>query len=197
MPVRSNQHITVRPLTRADTDSLFATVRQSIESLCYWMPWCTPHYSHEDAATWTALCETGWRDKTEFPLGIFDAMTGQVMGATGINNINHAYHSGNLGYWLGTPYRTRGFASVAALMAADIAFTELGLTRLEIVVLLNNEASHRVARAVGATRECNARNRLYFQGQPAEATVYSLVPSDFPMDRLAASLPLPATRHGS
>ena len=92
-----------------------------------------------------------------------------------INPINKI---GNLGYWVSTPYTGRGVARTAALMAADIGFNDLGMTRLEIVVLTHNLASQRVAEAVGARRECIARNRLYFQGRPSDAVVYSLIPGD-------------------
>jgi RimJ/RimL family protein N-acetyltransferase len=64
----------------------------------------------------------------------------------------------------------------AARQAARLGFEELGLTRLEIVALTHNLPSQKVAESIGAVRECQARNRLYFQGQPHDALVYSLVP---------------------
>ena len=85
---------------------------------------------------------------------------------------------GNIGYWVGTPYVGRGVAQFAAKQAAYLGFNELGLSRLEIVALTHNLASQRVAEALGATRECVARNRLYFKGAPHDAVVYSLIPSD-------------------
>ena len=62
--------------------------------------------------------------------------------------------------------------------AAMTAFNQLGLTRLEIVSLTHNQASQRVPQALGASFECEARNRTYFQGKPHNAPVYSLVPED-------------------
>lgn len=176
--MRANQQIAVRPLTKNDAGAFYAAVRESIDSLAYWMPWCTPEYSSADAENWVAYCEEAWRSQTEFPLGIFDVHTGKVIGGTGINHVTRAYRIGNIGYWVGTPHNGRGVAKAAALMAADIGFKELELTRLEIIVLLHNAASHRVASAIGAKMECNARNRLYFNGAAEDATVYSLVPKD-------------------
>jgi RimJ/RimL family protein N-acetyltransferase len=69
-------------------------------------------------------------------------------------------------------------ATVAARAAALLGFGMLGLTRLEIVVLPHNAASQRVAEKLGALREVEARNRVLFQGRPAAAVVYSLVPGD-------------------
>lgn len=176
--MRANEQIAVRPFTAADADAFYAAVRTSIASLSYWMPWCTPAYSLQDAQAWMAHCQDGWQSGTAFPLGIFDLASGQVLGGTGIHDVNPAYRMGSLGYWVGTPHTGRGVARAAARMAADIGFKELALTRLEIVVLLHNTASQHVAQAIGARKECDARNRLYFNGVAEDASVYALLPSD-------------------
>ena len=36
--------------------------------------------------------------------------------------------------------------------------------------------SQRVAERLGAERECIAKNRLYFQGRPLDAVVFSITP---------------------
>ena len=43
---------------------------------------------------------------------------------------------------------------------------------------IGNIASEAVAIAAGATFECRARNRIFLHGQPLNANVYSLIPSD-------------------
>lgn len=177
-PAREKDGIRVRPFALSDAPSLHATVRESIRELSYWMPWCHPDYSLQDSEQWVQHCETVWQDRSEFPLGVFDRASGKVLGATGVNQLNPVNKIGNLGYWVGTPFTGRGIARTAALLAADIGFNDLGLTRLEIVVLTHNLASQRVAEALGAQKECIARNRLYFQGQPSDAVVYSLIPGD-------------------
>jgi RimJ/RimL family protein N-acetyltransferase len=172
----SNQQLGVRPLTVSDTGALFSVVRLSIESLSHWMRWCKPDYSREDAANWTAHCEDAWNGNREFPQGIFQITTGQLVSCTGVDQISQLHSMGNIGYWVGTPYRGCVYATTAALMSADFAFTDLGLTRAEIIVLTENATSQRVAENTGTTREGVARNRLYFHGKPADAVVYSLIP---------------------
>ena len=142
------------------------------------MPWCHPNYALADAEAWIAFTQKAWGDGSEYPLGIFDGSSGQVIGGTGVNHINKAFRIGNVGYWVSTPYINRGVAKFAAQRAAEMGFGNLGLTRLEIVALTHNKASQRVAESLGAVKECTARNRLYFQGKPHDAVVYSLVPED-------------------
>ena len=59
-------------------------------------------------------------------------------------------------------------------MAAAFAFEELGLLRLELVMLPHNAASRRVAERLGAVFEEEIDGRLVFQGKPAAALVYAL-----------------------
>jgi len=176
MPIDSKY--LVRRLELSDANSLFDVVRASLAELNYSLPWCKLDYSIEDAVAWISYSQSAWLNRSEFPLGVFDAASGQIIGAVGISQINKASGIGNIGYWVGTPYVGRGVARFAAKQAAVMGFNELGLTRLEIVTLTHNFASQRVAEALGATRECVARNRLYWQGAPHDAVVYSLVPSD-------------------
>lgn len=169
---------TVRKLQTTDAPSFYEAVRESIDELTHWMPWCKEDYSLSDAEAWMQTANEMWAAGVEYPLGIFDASTGAVVGGTGVNHINRAYRIGNIGYWVSSKRTGQGIARFAAHQSALLGFGELGLTRLEIVVLTHNTASQRVAEAVGAKRECESRNRLYFQGSPHSAFVYSLVPED-------------------
>lgn len=179
----------VRRFVPSDAPSMWAAVRASLPGLAHWMPWCTPDYALEDAEAWIRFTQKAWAEQREFPLGIFHAATGAVVGGTGINQINRVHRIGNIGYWVSTPHTGRGVARFAARQAALLGFGELGLTRLEIVALVNNLASQKVAEALGATRECLARNRLFAQGKPQDAVVYSLVPGD--LERRASEPKVP------
>lgn len=170
--------IVVRPFDPSDAESFLAAVKASVRELAYWMPWCTPGYGLADAKAWMSFCQNAWREETEFPLGVFDSSSGEVIGGTGINQINKTHKIGNIGYWVSTPFVGQGVATEAARRSAMLAFGNLGFGRLEIVALTHNFASQRVASRVGAVREGVARNRLHFQGLPHDAVMFSLVPSD-------------------
>ena len=168
----------VRRFEPANAPSMLAAVKASTPELAYWMPWCKEDYAIEDANSWIQFTEEAWNRRSEFPLGVFDASTGAVVGGTGVNQINKAYRTGNIGYWVSTPHTGKGVARFAARRAAQLGFGELGLTRLEIVTLTHNLSSQRVAESLGAVRECQARSRLYFHGKPHDAIVFSLIPQD-------------------
>jgi RimJ/RimL family protein N-acetyltransferase len=63
-------------------------------------------------------------------------------------------------------------------MAARFGFQRLGLVRIEIVALPDNQASRRTAEQAGARFECIARHRLWERDRARDAAVYALVPAD-------------------
>jgi RimJ/RimL family protein N-acetyltransferase len=72
----------------------------------------------------------------------------------------------------------RGRCAAVSSGRARFGLTQLGLARLEIVTLVHNTASRRVAEKLGATFECIARNRLSGWGRSHDAAMYSLTPDD-------------------
>ncbi|MBI3897280.1 MAG: GNAT family N-acetyltransferase [Gammaproteobacteria bacterium] len=173
-----SEAITLRRFTPTDAPHLYTAVRESLRQIGRWLPWCHPDYSIGDSEEWLALCDQQWNRGAEYAFAITDAAGGQLLGSVGINQLNPAHKLGQLGYWVRASRTRHGVASAATKLAASFGFSELHLTRIEIVALIDNLASRRVAEKVGATFECVARNRLVLRGRPHDAAVYSLVPSD-------------------
>ena len=176
----SDNRIVIRPLAPADAGACLAAVRESLETVGRWMPWCQPGYSLRDSKQWIATCEAQWAQGVAFEFGIFGPDSTDVWGGVGINQINPTYNFGNLGFWVRASRVRKGVAISAARLAAQFAFRELALTRVELVALVDNIASRRVAEKLGATFECVARNRLVHNGILFAAAMYSLVPGDIP-----------------
>ena len=170
----------IRPLRPEDAAACHAAVRESLETVGRWMPWCHSAYSLRDSQQWIATCQDQWVEGQAYEFGIFDPEGAEVWGCVGINQLNRTHSFGNLGFWVRASRVRNGVAIAAARLAAGFAFRELGLTRIEIVALVDNVASRRVAEKLGATFECEARNRLVHNGVPFAAAVYSLVPGDLP-----------------
>ena len=174
----SGAGIVLRPLGPEDAPACHAAVRESLDTVGRWMPWCHPGYAMGDSREWIAACPRQWEEGRAFEFGIFDPEGTEVWGCVGINQINRISNLGNLGYWVRASRVRRGVAIAAARLAANFAFRELSLTRIEIVVWVDNFASRRVAEKLGASFECVARNRLVHNGVPFAAAVHSIVPGD-------------------
>jgi RimJ/RimL family protein N-acetyltransferase len=172
--LRTGARAVVRPFAAGDGPALHAAVRASHASLSYWFAWCRADYGPADAEARVAACIAAWRDGREFTFGIFDGE--RLLGCAGLNRLDRAAGSANLGYWVGEAHRGRGIATAAAAQVAAFGFRELGLARIGIRVLPENAASLGVARRLGAVREAVLPGGIDFQGRPVDALLFSLSP---------------------
>lgn len=171
--------ILIRPLRADDVDAVYEAVRESINEVAPWMPWCHPDYSREETSAFIlSVADKGDAAGQEYGFAVVDAQTGAMLGGVGLNQINLIHRTGNLGYWVRTSRTKSGVAAAAARLMARFGFRELGLQRLEIVAAVGNHASQRVAEKTGAVREGVLRRRLLIHGQPHDAVLYSLVAED-------------------
>ena len=52
--------VIARPYRGEDAPALLAAVRESVESVGRWLPWCTVEYGEQHAIDWIAHCRTTW-----------------------------------------------------------------------------------------------------------------------------------------
>lgn len=174
--MQAASHFILRPFVENDAVSFAEAVRESGTTVGKWMSWAHPGYTVADALSWFSQCvqERGTGASHEF--GIFDARSGCLVGGCGLNQFNTANGFCNLGYWVRQSWHRRGAASAAIQALSRLAFSELQLGRVEIVVAADNTPSLALAAKSGAWRECSARNRLKVHGKFTDAYVFSLVP---------------------
>jgi RimJ/RimL family protein N-acetyltransferase len=92
---------------------------------------------------------------------ITDEETGATLGHIGLGEINRPLRLARVGYWVLPEARGRGVATRALLLAADHAFAELGLYRLELAHALGHDASCRVAERCGFRLEGTLRGAMW------------------------------------
>ncbi|MEO8809808.1 MAG: GNAT family protein [Rhodanobacter sp.] len=170
--------VRLRPWRSDDAAALVEAVRESIETVGRWLPWCHAGYGIEEAATWIAHCRSGWQAGDHFALAIFDATSGRLLGGAGLSQLVAVHRHANLGYWIRQSGQRQGAATDAAQLVARFGFERLGLLRIEIVVLPENRASRATAEKIGARFESIARHRLLLPDGARDAAVYGLIAQD-------------------
>lgn len=168
----------IRPYRAEDVDRLYEAVRESIEEMAPWLPWCHEDYARAESVEWIAARPEAWKNEEAFSFAVVDANDDTFLGGCGLNQLNRQHQFANLGYWVRSRRTGAGVATRAARLTARFGFETLGLHRIEIVVRPENRASRRVAEKVGAVREGRCRNRLRMHGEPHDAELYSLIPAD-------------------
>jgi RimJ/RimL family protein N-acetyltransferase len=168
----------LRPWRDEDAAALVAAVQESVDSVGRWLPWCHADYGHDEATAWISQCRSGWQSGAHFAFPLFEANTGRLLGGAGLDQVDRQHRRANLGYWVRPSFQRQGLATSAARLVARFGFERLGLIRIEIVVLPDNEPSRVTATRLGATFEWIARNRLCVNGKGRDAAVYGLIPQD-------------------
>ena len=107
-------------------------------------------YTEEHARAWLPSVAAGRAAGTRMAFAIVDAPAGDaLLGAAGLNVIDHEQRAADVGYWLAAPARGRGVATRAVELLAAWAFDTLGLERLELRTQEHNHASRAVAERAG------------------------------------------------
>jgi len=172
------QMVGIRPYRPSDVPLLLEAVQESMRELHEWLPWCHPEYNVHDTTEFLATRQEEWNSGEHYSFVIHARANGYFLGGVGINFLNRVHNFANLGYWVRTHATRRGVATEAVRLAADFAFTELKLNRLEILTGVENKASQRVAEKSGAHWEGVLRRRLLLYVEARDAVLYSLVPED-------------------
>lgn len=100
---------------------------------------------------------------------------GAIVGAVGIRIESHRTYCGEVGYFMDEAYWGKGIAVEAVKLIEQVAFEELGITRIEINLVKANKASERVAIKSGYRKEGIARNKLMLNGKGLDCYVYGKV----------------------
>lgn len=171
-----SDQVEIRPYRHEDRDDLFGAVRESLEQIAPWMPWCHADYSLEDASSWiqTTLRESETGTMYDFAI----LSNGSFAGGCGVNHINAMDRVANLGYWIRTSCTGQGIATSAVKQLLRWTFASTDLNRIEIVVAVDNHKSQRVAERVGAQRDAVLPMRTMANGHPSDAIMYSVLRPD-------------------
>jgi [ribosomal protein S5]-alanine N-acetyltransferase len=106
--------------------------------------------------------------------------SGSVVGRITLNDIvRGAFQSCHLGYWLSAAANGRGLATAAVRDMIRLAFSELGLHRIQAGTLLHNVRSQRVLERTGFVRFGVAPAYLNIAGEWQDHALYQIVNDSF------------------
>jgi len=171
-------NIIIRPCRLEDAAVICEGVRETMNEMLKWAPWCHTDYSMSDCTSWLSSRPQMWSEGIEYDFVIFDTKENTFLGGCAIDQINRKHNFANLGYWVRSSQTGKGIATAAVKLISRLGFRKLGFTRLEIVVAEQNKASQCVAEKVGAVREGVHRNRHIVRDKTYDSVMFSLIPQD-------------------
>lgn len=165
-----------RLITPGDAPALADLLRANRDFLAPWEPLRPEEYFTVDgqhAVIRTDLDQHG--RGSNLPHVILDDV-GQVIGRISLNGIvRGAFQSCSMGYWVSASHNGRGFATAAVRELVQVAFTQLGLHRVQAETLLHNVASQRVLERNGFVRFGVAPAYLKIAGRWQDHILYQVL----------------------
>src|SRR3954451_13981304 len=155
-----------------DTDAGPLTAIMEEPEIARWTRAPSP-YRERHAIEWLATHSTLLRRRTELPLAIEDAESGELIGSIALRFPEDG--RGEFGYLVAAGARGRGVATRALRLYSQWAFDELGIERLEVLVQPENEASLALAERVGFRREGVLRSYTAVRGRRVDMVVLGML----------------------
>jgi RimJ/RimL family protein N-acetyltransferase len=135
--------VALRPFTLDDVNSVTAACQDpEISRWTVSIPW---PYEAEDARTWISSHDTVWQRGEAAEFAVTAPGDGRLLGSLGLHSFDWDERRSLVGYWVVASERGHGVASRALRIAAGWAFETLDLRTLELVTMMGNVASERVA----------------------------------------------------
>jgi len=139
------------------------------------VPWT---YSRSAAVAWISRLHARRLAGSGLALAITRSGADTALGNVNLVRFSADGQTAALGYWVIPAARRRGLALAGASLLCDWGFAELHLSSIELAILPENTASHRVAERLGAVRQGLRRNSHQAEGRLWDMVIYKLTPTD-------------------
>jgi RimJ/RimL family protein N-acetyltransferase len=103
-----------------------------------------------------------------------DAFLGSIM----LHDVDWKNRRAEVGFWIEANARGRGVGSAALRLMLDWAFDDLGLERIEMTALPENEIVPRIVARFGFTYEGYLRQRNYERGRRVDLLIWGLLKAE-------------------
>ncbi|MEO7330363.1 MAG: GNAT family N-acetyltransferase [Minicystis sp.] len=175
--------VALRPYRPGDELALFEALEVSRAEVGRWMPELQAPLSLEHLRAWVRDLAAIEARSSERNRVVEDPRDGSLLGSVGLARVSKVHRCAGLFYWVHSGRIGRGVATAAIRAMATIAFEELGLLRVEMLIAVDNLGSLRAAEKAGAQREGLLRSRFQLADGAHDARVLSLLPGDLARDR--------------
>ncbi|HSW43118.1 MAG TPA: GNAT family protein [Patescibacteria group bacterium] len=169
-PPLADEVVLLRLPCAADVDAIAAACADP--EIARWIPVPVP-YSRSDARAFLDEAAAGWSAGTDLTFVIEERASATLAGMIDLRR-GDAPGRASVGYWLAPGGRGRGLATRAVRLVAAWAFADRTLQRLELLTMVGNDPSGRVALRAGFRRGGILRQYLPFRGRAVDAVMYSI-----------------------
>jgi len=127
-----SERLTIRVPREGDGEIVYNAVMASINELKEWLPFANYEQSIENTEENLREAIANFVLKKSMRLLLFKKGTNEVIGSSGLHNIDWDVPRFEIGYWVKTEFAGQGYITEAVERIAEFAFKDLGAKRVEI-----------------------------------------------------------------
>ncbi|MFT8871932.1 MAG: GNAT family protein [Sporolactobacillus sp.] len=176
LPIDVSKDIALRLPDPADAEALFDLIDHDRRELSEWMPWTQTTRSAQDERHFIRYAVDRQAHDQLWIATI--VVNNKPAGMIDIHDIDHFNKHGKVGYWLGQAFQSKGVMTRSLQAVEHIAFSKLGLHRLEVIADVANQRSRAVARRLGYINEGTMSDYLAINNQFHDAVLYVKMSSE-------------------
>lgn len=143
----------IRAPLEGDGQLVHQAISESIEELRPWMRWAQSPSTVEQSEVIIRQARLKFIERSDLRLLLIAKETNQLVGCSGLHQIDWDARKFEIGYWVRTSCRGQGYITEAVAGIMSFAIHELAANRISIRCDSRNTASSRVAERLGFTLE--------------------------------------------
>lgn len=174
------ERLLIRAPRPGDGRMLYEAVMESLDELKPWMPWAHQPIELEGEEGIVRRMHANFVAREDLPLFLLKKDTGEFVGGSGLHRFDWDVPRFEIGYWVRTRFRGKGYITEAAESIANFAFEKLFAERVEILMDERNKRSWRVAERLHFKLEGALRNQARdVSGALRTTRVYSKIRAEW------------------
>lgn len=150
----------------------FAIVQRDLDYLSQWLAW--PEHAKDEAFFHSFITRSLHDYAAGKSLTCAIILKDEVVGNIAFNSINHSLKKAEIGYWLSAQHQGRGIVSRAVSALFDMAFTQLGMEKVQISAAVSNQPSRAVCERLNMELEGIITNAENLNGRIVDHAIYGL-----------------------
>lgn len=172
--IQVSNDIVLNPLSVDDIFKIFNTLNDEREYMREWLPFVDTTNEAEDTANYVNfVLQTEDKQFTIYYQNKF-------VGLIGFKGTDTTNNKTEIGYWLSQYAQRKGIMTQSVKKLIELAFSEMGMNRIQIKVAVDNTKSRRIPERLGFMEEGVERDgELLVDNIYTDIVVYSLLKSEF------------------
>jgi RimJ/RimL family protein N-acetyltransferase len=154
----TTERLLIRKPFPGDGKYVYEAIQASLNELKPWMPFAQMNQTEQDVEANIRESIAKFMTREDLRLHLFNKVTGEFIGSSGLHRINWDIPKFEIGYWIDTRFSGRGYITESTEAISKFAFIELNAKRVEIRCDSRNTKSRAIPEKLGFTLEGILKN---------------------------------------